>query len=280
MKNNRAPPRTRPDLMEFLRKKRASILPEDVGLISGARRRTPGLRREEIAALAGVGVVWYTWLEQGRDISVSALFLDNLARVLKLDNSERSYLYLLVHQRLPAETGETSTTVPPLMLRLLDDLQYRPTYILNLRWDVLAWNSAADAVFNFSKHPKESRNFLWLLFTDKHYKKLIQPYTEQLVQIVHSFRRDYVKAVSDVAINDLISKLEESSAGFRKIWHDYEIYGPCSGIRDFYINDLGKLKFEHYSLTIDEQQHIRMVYYSVQNLDENKRFILWLDRKK
>ncbi|CDH02338.1 helix-turn-helix domain-containing protein [Xenorhabdus bovienii] len=103
MSINKAPPRARPELEEFLRSKREKIQPEEVGLSAGKRRRTPGLRREEVAALAGVGLVWYTWLEQGREINVSTTFLDNLSNVLKLNESEKQHLYLLVQQRLPAE---------------------------------------------------------------------------------------------------------------------------------------------------------------------------------
>lgn len=98
--------RSRRELSEFLRSRRERLNPADAGLPTSGRRRTPGLRREEVAALAGVGLTWYTWLEQGRDISVSATFLDNLARVLKLDAAERRYLYLLTQQRPPAEPGK------------------------------------------------------------------------------------------------------------------------------------------------------------------------------
>ena len=124
--------RTRADLSEFLRLRRERLRPADLGLPAGGRRRTPGLRREEVAALAGVGLAWYTWFEQGRNISVSATFLENLARVLKLDPAERRHLYLLAHQRPPAEPGRTVCTVPPQVRRLMDDLPARPAYILNL----------------------------------------------------------------------------------------------------------------------------------------------------
>ncbi|WP_338884335.1 helix-turn-helix transcriptional regulator [Xenorhabdus sp. TH1] len=276
MEIGNTPQRTRPKLGEFLRLKRAAITPEEVGLTTSKRRRTPGLRREEVAALAGVGVVWYTWLEQGRNINVSTIFLDNLSRVLKLDNTERNYLYLLAQQRLPAELGKTSTVVSPLIVRLLQDLTYRPTYILNLRWDILAWNNAAEAVFHFSKHQEEDRNFLWLLFSDKLYKDLMQPFTDQLIQMVNSFRRDYAKAPYDDAINTLIHRLEKDSLLFRQLWQDHNVHGPCNGIRDFYIEGIGHTKFEHYSLIVDDQRHIRMVYYAVQESLKNEEFIDWL----
>ena len=125
-----------------------------------------------MAALAGVGLAWYTWFEQGRNISVSAGFLDNLARVLKLDAAERRHLYLLAHQRPPAEPGRTLCTVPPQLRRLMDDLPARPAYILNLRWDVVAWNAAADKVFRYSAQAPGRRNLLWMLFVDPHARGL------------------------------------------------------------------------------------------------------------
>ncbi len=136
--------RTRHDLAAFLRARRERVSPADVGLPSGGRRRTPGLRREEVASLAGVGLTWYTWLEQGRDIGVSAAFLDSLARVLKLDAAERRHLFLLAHERPPAEPGKTWCVVPPLVRRLMHDLAPHPAYILNLRWDVLTCNEPAN----------------------------------------------------------------------------------------------------------------------------------------
>ena len=117
MAQTRTLARTRQELAEFLRTRRERIAPETVGLPAGTRRRTKGLRREEVAALSGVGVTWYTWLEQGREIGVSATFLDNLARALQLDAAERRHLFLLAHQRPPVEPGRTWCQVPSLVDR-------------------------------------------------------------------------------------------------------------------------------------------------------------------
>src|SRR5690606_1796376 len=136
--------RTRIELADFLRRRRESLSPLDVGLPLGKRRRTPGLRREEVAALAGVGLTWYTWLEQGRDINVSSAFLDNIPRVLKLDEPARRHLFLLAHRRPPVRSGRPWCPLPPLVRRLLDDLARRPAYVLNLHWDVIGWNTAAE----------------------------------------------------------------------------------------------------------------------------------------
>ncbi|WP_197541106.1 helix-turn-helix transcriptional regulator [Xenorhabdus poinarii] len=276
---NKVPPRTRPELEEFLSSKRRKIQPEDVGLMTGKRRRTPGLRREEVAALAGVGVAWYTWLEQGREINVSTTLLDNISNVLKLNESEKQHLYLLVQQRLPYELVQTTYYVPPLIKKLLDDLPVRPSYILNLRWDVLAWNHAADCIFHFSKHRSQSRNLLWLLFTDNKIKSRIKPYQEQVIQMVNSFRRDYAKALKNKELLCLIDKLKEVSNEFNELWDCYDINGPCSGERNLFIDEIGTLKFEHCSLILDAHQDIRMVYYAVKEDDKNEIFNNWLIEK-
>ncbi|MGQ7818608.1 helix-turn-helix transcriptional regulator [Metapseudomonas furukawaii] len=271
--------RTRAELAEFLRSRRERISPEEVGLPAGSRRRTPGLRREEVAALAGVGLSWYTWLEQGRDISVSATFLDNLARALKLDSTERRHLFLLAHQRLPAEPGRTWCVVPPLIHRLIEDLPLRPAYVLNLRWDVLAWNTAADRVFCFSAMPADRRNFLWKLFTSPAMRELFDPWDDQALQILSSFRRDYVRATQDPEIAALVKELTKVSPDFRDWWQQQEIHGPCQGRRSLCIEPIGQLVFEHTTLTIDEDRHLRLVYYAAkEGMAESHAFEQWLQQ--
>lgn len=269
--------RTREDLAEFLRKHREKIAPEDVGLPRGRRRRTPGLRREEVAALAGVGLTWYTWLEQGRDISVSATFLDNLSKVLKLDAAERRHLFLLAHQRLPSELGKTWCSVPPLVQQLMDDLPARPAYILNLRWDVLAWNNAADKLLSFSSHTPERRNMLWLLFTDPAVRELFTPWEEQACQMLASFRRDFARAAQDPAIDALVDELTKVSPEFKQWWKTQEVNAPCQGVRHLYLEEMGAIALDHTTLTVDEERHLRLVYYAVKGSDaEARAFNEWV----
>ncbi len=272
--------RTRAALAEFLRSRRERISPEEVGLPAGGRRRTPGLRREEVAALAGVGLSWYTWLEQGRDISVSATFLDNLSRALKLDATERRHLFLLAHQRLPAEPGRTWCVVPPLIHRLMADIPTRPAYVLNLRWDVLAWNAAADKVFGFSAQQADRRNLLWMLFTSPAMQALFNPWEEQALQILSSFRRDFVRATQDPEIAALVKDLVKASPDFRDWWQQQDIHGPCQGIRNLYIEPIGHMVFEHTTLTIDEDRHLRLVYYAAkEGAPESLSFEQWLQQE-
>ena len=254
--------RRRADLAAFLRNRRERLAPEDVGLPGGGRRRTPGLRREEVAALAGVGVSWYTWLEQGRDIGVSPGFIDTLCGVLRLDALERRHLYLLTFQRPPAEVGETWCAVPPIIHGLLRDLPLRPAYVLNLRWDVLAWNPAADRLFGFSQLPAERRNLLWMLFMEPHLRTLLCPWEDQAQQMLSSFRRDYVHAQAESDVTHLVRALEQGSAEFRDGWQRHAIDGACQGLRQFHLAALGPFSLEHTSLTIDADKHLRLVYYT------------------
>ncbi|MCE8019912.1 helix-turn-helix domain-containing protein [Halomonas sp. MCCC 1A11036] len=270
---------TRAELAEFLRSRRERITPKEVGLPAGGRRRTPGLRREEVAALAGVGLSWYTWLEQGRDIKVSSAFLDNLSRVLKLDATERRHLFLLAHQRLPPESGRTLCVVPPLITRLMSDIPSCPSYVLNLRWDVLTWNPAADRVFGFSSVPANRRNLLWMLFTSPVMRELFTPWNEQALQILSSFRRDFVRAIHDTDITNLVGELEKVSSDFKNWWQQQDIHGLCLGIRHLQIPTVGHVAFEHTSLTIDENHHLRLVYYAAkEGQPESQVFEQWLQQ--
>lgn len=267
MAQERTLARTRQELADFLRTRRERISPESIGLPAGTRRRTPGLRREEVAALAGVGVTWYTWLEQGREIGVSSTFLDNLAKALKLDAAERRHLFLLTHQRPPVEPGKTWCQVPPLVKRLMGDLPTRPCYVLNLRWDVLAWNDAADRVFGFAAQPDAYRNLLWMLFAEPTLSGVIADWSTQAPRILSSFRRDYVRADDDPAIDNLVTELEAISPDFRNWWRRHDVDAPCQGIRALDIAELGAVGFEHTSLIVDEIRHLRLVVYAVQESD-------------
>ncbi|MCU6666560.1 MAG: helix-turn-helix transcriptional regulator [Silvania sp.] len=254
--------RTRTDLAAFLRAQRERLSPVDVGLPSGTRRRTPGLRREEVAALAGVGLTWYTWLEQGRDIGVSSTFLDNLARVLKLDAAERRHLFMLAHERPPAEPGKTWCVLPPLVRRLMHDLPH-PAFVLNLRWDVLGFNALADELFNFGCHIPEQRNLLWLLFTDNTLQRRIVDWNEQAPLMLSSFRRDFTRASQNTDIAELVNELEYVSPEFKGWWRQHQVPAKCNGVRHLLIGEQA-LPFEFTSLTVDEDRHLRLIVYARQ----------------
>lgn len=256
--------RTRQELADFLRMKREKLSPQAVGLPSGTRRRTPGLRREEVAALAGVGLTWYTWLEQGREINASVRFLEDLARVLKLDATERYHLFLLAHQRPPVVAGHQWCQVTPLVRRLLDDLTLRPAYVMNLSWDIIAWNPAADRLFAIAERQPQQRNMLWMLFADPELNQRLMGWQEQAPQILASFRRDYARAPQDATMLQRIQALSEVSPQFRQLWQQHDIHGRCQGQRTFLVAGAGEVTFEHASFIVDEDNHLRLVMYSAQ----------------
>jgi transcriptional regulator with XRE-family HTH domain len=256
--------RTRQELADFLRMKREKLSPQAVGLPGGTRRRTPGLRREEVAALAGVGLTWYTWLEQGREINASVEFLEDLARVLKLDAAERHHLFLLAHQRPPVVAGHQWCQITPLVRRLLDDLILRPAYVMNLSWDILAWNPAADRLFALGERQPQQRNMLWMLFADPELNQRLMGWQEQAPQILASFRRDYARAPQDATMLQRIQDLSSVSPQFRQLWQQHDIHGRCQGQRTFLVEGAGKVTFEHASFIVDEDNHLRLVMYSAQ----------------
>lgn len=253
--------RTRTELAAFLRAHRERLSPADVGLPEGKRRRTPGLRREEVAALAGVGLTWYTWLEQGRDIGTSAHFLDNLARVLKLDAAERRHLFLLAHERPPAEPGKTFCAVPPLAGRLMTDLAPHAAHVLNLRWDVLGYNAPADRLFGFARHDPGRRNLLRMLFTDPHLRAALIDWNSEAPAMLASFRRDFAAARADADARALVAELEHVSPEFKDWWREQAVQAPCTGRRRLRV-DGAPVAFEHTTLAIDGGQHLRLVVHA------------------
>ncbi|MFE0460846.1 helix-turn-helix transcriptional regulator [Kitasatospora sp. NPDC058965] len=151
-------------LANFLRSRRARLAPQDVGLPPGLRRRTPGLRREELAVLAGVGVTWYTWLEQGRDINPSPEVLAALARTLRLDAAETDYFFRLAGSQPAPHDEPVATRVPPALVRLLAAQSPAPAFLLDADWDVRAWNPPAQALLSFADYDPADRNLAWLVF--------------------------------------------------------------------------------------------------------------------
>jgi len=173
MKNLHSEKQRYEELADFLKTRRAKISPSQVGLPQGARRRTPCLRREEVAQLAGIGLIWYTWLEQGRPIRVSKQIIESLSRVLLLDKHERIHLFTLAEHLLPADIPAYQGTVSQIIQHVLDNLVLCPSFVMDQRWNVVAWNKAACLVFeDFGKVNAHERNMVWSMFTNIDYKQL------------------------------------------------------------------------------------------------------------
>jgi transcriptional regulator with XRE-family HTH domain len=214
----------RAQLSEFLRSKRTQLSPSDVGLVKGPRRRTPGLRREEVADLAGVGHVWYTWLEQARGITPSFELLDRLASALKLTGDERTYLHRLARPHSDSPSSDSPEIVDKSIIDMIGSLEFRPAYVRNLRWDLLASNHAHKSIFgDFSGVPAEQRNMLWLIFTDQRIKKSLANWDTVASHVVARFRADLSKIPDDSRASALKNRLLEASSEFSRIWRQFRI---------------------------------------------------------
>lgn len=253
----------RQELAAFLRSRRDRLAPESVGLISVGRRRAPGLRREEVAQLAGVGVTWYTWLEQGRSINVSAQVLGAIARALQLDGSENGHLFTLAG--LPDPAGEPEDALAAgSMEAILNGLDPLPAYSVSARYDVLAWNRAGAAVLgDFGALPPERRNILWLLFTQPAWKELIHRYeTETGINCVARFRRYFAAHVGDPAWQHLVDELSERSPEFRRLWARHDVSASTPKVKRFNHPVAGELWLAASTLWLADQPGDRLVVYT------------------
>lgn len=259
--------RTRTDLSDFLIRHRAKLTPADVGLPTTGGRRTPGLRREEVAQLAGVGLTWYTWFEQGRDIQVSESFLLKVAKALRLDDAECSRLFLLAHRRPPPPEAYQWPSVSPLIQQMLDDLAARPAYVLNLRWDVIAWNAAADDLFAFSGREQADRNVMRMVFADPDMRYRLPAWQDDALRLLAQFRADLATAPDDPTMLALIDELKKLSPVFRRGFEEPDMDSYARGIGAVLSPDGSRRDFAHETLIVDEHRHLRMIVYFESPLD-------------
>lgn len=255
--------RRRAELADFLRKRRESITPEEVGLPDGGRRRTPGLRREEVAMLSGVGTTWYTWLEQGRDVRASLEVLEAIARALNLTPAERTHLILLGRGEDPPPCKSPAERVSPTLRRLIENLGPNPAFVLGRRWDYLAWNTAACALFgDFDGIPRAARNHVWLTFIDPSRREMFSDWEKSARLLVAKFRADSARYLGDPEFEELIGALRHSSPEFCRAWKRHEVSGGGEGRKEVRHPVEGLLVFEHAVLKPQEAPDQRLVLYS------------------
>jgi PAS domain-containing protein len=256
--------RRRQELADFLRTKRASLQPEDVGLPEGGRRRTPGLRREEVALLAGVGTTWYTWLEQGRDVRASLDVLEAVSRALQLTAAERAHVILLGRGEQAPPCKAPAEKVSPTLRRLVENLGPGPAYLLGRRWDYLAWNESFERVFSWEPGSEPlSRNHVWLWFMDPGRRTLCSgDWAASARLLVAKFRGDSARNIGDPAFEELISALESSSPEFRKLWKRHEVAGSGDGHKELTHPLVGPLAFDHAVFRHGETGDLRLILYT------------------
>jgi transcriptional regulator with XRE-family HTH domain len=252
----------RQELSDFLRNRRGRIAPADVGLPATNRRRTPGLRREEVAQLAGVSATWYTWLEQKRTIGVSSGVLENLARVLRLDPAERMQLFQLALRQPVLDSPSRPETVSPLIRRLLDQTDPIPAFVLGRRWDVLAWNRAALAFFlDFEQVPANERNMLWLVFTNSKLRSLIVDWPTRAKDTLARFHADYGRHAGDAHFVQLVERLKSVSPEFAQWWPRHDILPMTEGRNAYDHPQVGRMIVENTMFSLVDNPELRLVVF-------------------
>lgn len=258
----------RDDLAAFLRHHREAIGPADVGLPAGHRRRAPGLRREEVAMLAGVSVTWYTWLEQGRPINASRSVLDALARTLLLDDAEHAHLLALAEDGTAAESSrrvedgevEGSTPPPDALVHLLDALDPNPAYLLGPRWEYLAWNRAQARLYPaIDTLAADERNLVWSVFARPEGRALIVDWEDEARRVLSQFRADITPRRDDPATVDLLARLRAASPEFDAWWPSHDVAGLTSRRRRFRSADGTVLTFAYQVLIAAGAPDARLV---------------------
>ncbi|MHB8061634.1 MAG: helix-turn-helix transcriptional regulator [Ruminiclostridium sp.] len=266
------------ELGDFLKTRRAKILPSQVGLPEGTRRRTPGLRREEVASLAGVGLTWYTWIEQGRPIQVSTQVLESLARILMLDKQEITHLYTLAGHALPASYPSYDETIDPMLQHVLDSLEFSPAMIMDARWNVIAWNRAAAKLsLNFRKISVYKRNLLRIMFTEEEFKKTFTNWSSAAQGMVGRFRAACGEFIDDPWIKELVNELKNESAEFDLWWSMHNVKAEKEHFKTVIHPFLGQLNFEETNYMVSDNTGLKMsVFTPLSGTDTKEKIIQFL----
>ncbi|MFR9800124.1 helix-turn-helix domain-containing protein [Streptomyces sp. MS06] len=251
----------RAELSEFLRTRRARLKPADVGLPDfGRHRRVPGLRREELAQLAGVSVAYYTRLEQGNGRNVSAEVLDSIARALRLTDAEHAHLtHLAKPKRHKKRPGARQQQVRASLRQLLDTMDGVPAYVVGRRTEILAWNRMAAAVFgDWAQLPVAERNWARLVFLRPEYRDLFVEWEQKAIDIVCALRMDAGCHPDDTRLSALVGELSVKSEEFRRLWATHDVKDKSHGVKRLQHPLVGELAlhFESFRLVDDGEQSL------------------------
>jgi len=239
----------------FVRARREAVAPD----APGRRRRTPGLRREELAARAGIGVTWVAWIEQGRAVRASAETLARLARALNLTKAERAYLFSLAERRDPADPfAPEPADAPPAIAALAERLDC-PAYGLDAAWTVCCANAAARRLFVGLFERQDRPNLLRYVFTSPHARDLLPDWSARARRLLAEFRRDYGRALDDPRVAGVVAWLRENSAPFRTGWDEQSVLAREGGLRAFRHPQDGELRFIQHTLADVERGDFRLV---------------------
>ena len=258
-------------LGNYLKDRRGRLDPSALGY-SAVRRRTPGLRREEVAQRAHISPTWYTWLEQGRGGAASADVLDRIARALMLTDVEREHLFLLALGRPPRMRYPASEGVSPRLQKLLDVLEYSPAIVKTPTWDVVAWNKAAAVVLtDYGAVPPQERNILRKLFLDPQVRAAQFDWEAVARFVVSAFRADTARVSASEEAAPLVEELIRHSPEFAAMWQDNEVRSYGEGQKKLKHPQLGIIAFEDSSFAVDGRPDLAMVVYNPASTDDRDK---------
>ena len=250
-------------LGSYLKDRRTRLDPASFGF--SGRRRTPGLRREEVAQRANISPTWYTWLEQGRGGAPSAAVLDRIAKGLMLTEPEREHLFMLGLGRPPKVRYKVVDGVSPRLQRVLDALELSPAIIKTATWDVVGWNKAAAALLtDYSKLPREQRNILRLMFSSSRIRDKQEDWQSVARFVVGAFRADVARAGAGASeeASSLVDELCRTSADFAALWQDNDVVAHGEGIKRIHHPDAGPLELEFSSFAVEGRPELGMIVYN------------------
>ena len=274
------PPSLPAVLGTYLRDRRTRLDPAALGFPHG-RRRTPGLRREEVAQRANISPTWYTWLEQGRGGAPSADVLDRLAVGLMLTEPEREHLFMLGLGRPPEPRYRPVETVTPRLQRVLDALDASPAIIRTATWDVVAWNAAAATLLtDYGKLPRDKRNLLHMMFADSLVRAGQEDWQAMARYVVGAFRADASRAGAGAEIADLVAELSRISPEFYRLWRDNDVAATGGGLKRLHHPELGLLELEFSAFAVDGRPELSMLVFNPANAETEQRIRAFLKREK
>lgn len=249
-------------LGNYLRERRQRLDAAKLGYTL-LRRRTPGLRREEVAVRACVSTTWYTWLEQGRGGAPSEEVLERLAKALELSAAERDHLFLLAQNRLPGVTWQAGVDVSPSLQRVLDSMEHTPALVKTAEWQVVAWNRAATKVFvDYAELPPEQRNILLMMFRNEEMKKRLPDWHQVTRGMVANFRADVARTGASEHVRALVEELSEMSETFRQLWQSQEVSQHGEGIKQLWLPDEGVLELEYSTFAVEGKPGLSLVVFN------------------
>ncbi|MFJ8078083.1 helix-turn-helix transcriptional regulator [Streptomyces sp. NPDC096176] len=249
----------RAELADFLKTRRLALQPEEVGLPPRTSRRTPGLRREDVADLAGISSSWYSWLEQARNIRVSDHVLHSLAAALRLNAEECDYLLALANEDARSSANVPPDGVPPALQRILDSQLPHPAFALGPRFNILAWNQARTDVYGDLTRILPAQRHLLRLFFDDHMRELIQNWEPSARSVLAEFRAATGPYVHEPWFTALVRQLSENSEDFRTWWRQHEIERHRVTTREVKHPFVGRMMLEETVLVVDDRSGRRVI---------------------